>query len=188
MLYYYFGSKRGLFVAVLEQVYEQLRQDQHDIALRMSDPRGALRQLIVHTFDALWRDPDVISLINEENRYRAAHIKSSRVRDLYNPLIETLRYILQRGADEGVFVPGIDPVLVYLSLSSLCYHYISNQYTLAVALGVELGAESRRQLWLNHICDLVIQHCSAPSGNCDVSEPTPLAHRSNKKVGARRVA
>lgn len=195
MLYYYFGSKRGLFVSVLEQTYERLRQDQHDVSLRLGDSRVALAQLVAHTFDALWRDPDLINLLNEENRWRGAHIKSSRrVQDLYNPLIETIRYVLERGAEEGVLRAGIDPVLIYLSLSSLCYHYISNQHTLGVALGLNLGSEEMRRRWLVHITDVVIGSCeirdahSAEAGDGDGRSRKSQAVRGARKVVARSVA
>jgi TetR/AcrR family transcriptional regulator len=57
MLYYYFESKEGLFVAVLERMYERLRNRQKDLALRTSEPVAALEQSIRHTLAALCGDP-----------------------------------------------------------------------------------------------------------------------------------
>jgi TetR/AcrR family transcriptional regulator len=163
MLYYYFKSKEGLFVAVLERMYEKLREQQKDLSVRASDPATALEQLVHHTFHALLDNPDAIRLMNEENRQKGKHIRQSRrIRELYNPLVETIRFILERGRDDGVFRDGIDPAYVYMSLSSLCYHYLSNQYTLQVALGVDLGSERARTKWLAHITELVTTFCSAP--------------------------
>jgi TetR/AcrR family transcriptional regulator len=163
MLYYYFKSKEGLFVAVLERMYESLREQQKDLSVRASDPATALEQLVHHTFHALLGNPDAIRLMNEENRQKGKHIRQSRrIRELYNPLVETIRFILERGRDDGVFRDGIDPAFVYMSLSSLCYHYLSNQYTLQVALGMDLGSERARDRWLAHITELVTNFCSAP--------------------------
>src|ERR1700753_2640089 len=53
MLYHYFGSKEGLFIAVLERTYETLRARQRDFAVRGSDPVEAMRQLVAHTFSAV---------------------------------------------------------------------------------------------------------------------------------------
>src|ERR1700760_3269307 len=64
MLYHYFGSKEGLFVAVLERCYEQFRARQRDLAVRLTDPDAALRQLAEHTFQALLENPQVIALLN----------------------------------------------------------------------------------------------------------------------------
>ncbi len=53
MLYYYFKSKEGLFVAALEQMYQDLREQQKDLSVRASDPVAAMGQLVHHTFYAL---------------------------------------------------------------------------------------------------------------------------------------
>jgi len=60
---------------------------------------------------------------------------------------------------EGVFQPNIDPVNLYLSLSSLSYNYISNQYTLKAAFGIDLMTKTRRAIWLAHITDLILTYC-----------------------------
>jgi len=98
MLYYYFKSKEGLFVAALERMYEGFRDQQRDLSVRASDPLLAMEQLIEHTFAALESNPNAIRLLNEENKHRGKYIrKSKRIRDLYNPLVETLSFILERG-------------------------------------------------------------------------------------------
>ena len=162
MLYYYFKSKEGLFIAALERMYETFRDQQRDLSVRASDPLVAMEQLIEHTFLALENNPNAIRLLNEENKHRAKYIrKSTRIRDLYNPLVETLTFILERGRKDGVFRAGLDASVVYLTLSSLCYHYLSNQYTLEIALGKDLSSASSRKAWLRHVIDLVVQYCVA---------------------------
>ena len=66
---------------------------------------------------------------------------------------------LERGAAQGIFRRDIDPVTLYLSLSSMAYHYISNQYTLRAAFGIDFGSKSRQQEWLDHITDLILAYC-----------------------------
>jgi TetR/AcrR family transcriptional regulator len=160
MLYYYFKSKEGLFIAVLERMYQQLRDQQKDLSVRASDPMLAMRQLVHYTFDALQANPNAIRLMNEENKHRGKYIRrSERMRDLYNPLVETIRFILERGGKEGVFRVGLDPTIVYLSLSSMCYHYLANQYTLEIALDRDLGSAKARKNWLEHVVDMTLLYC-----------------------------
>jgi TetR/AcrR family transcriptional regulator len=160
MLYHYFNSKEGLFIAVLENAYETFRARQRDFAIRGSDPVDAMCRLIDHTFYAFLENQDVIALLNTANLHKGRHIRHSRlIRSLYDPLVDTVREILRRGAAEGVFRPKIDPVNLYLSLSSLSYNYISNQYTLKVAFGIDLMTKSRRAIWLAHITDLILTYC-----------------------------
>lgn len=160
MLYYYFKSKEGLFVAALEQMYQDLRDQQRDLSVRASDPVAAMEQLVHHTFYAFKSNPSAIRLMNEENKHRGKYIrKSGRMRDLYNPLVETIRFVLERGLKDGIFKPGLDPTIVYLTLSSLCYHYLSNQYTLEIALDRELGSDDAQKAWLDHVSGLVLLYC-----------------------------
>lgn len=162
MLYYYFHSKEKLFVAVLERMYERMRHRQEDLPLRTNNPVLALKQLIRHTFQAMRDDPSIIRLINEENKHKAKFLRKSRlVKDLYNPLLETISLILDGGYKEGAFRKGLDPVLVYLTLSSLCYHYLSNQYTLQIALSRDLQSDAAHDKWLAHTIDVILTICTA---------------------------
>ena len=170
MLYYYFHSKEKLFVAVLERMYETLRESQRELSVRTSDPLTAMEQLVRYTFGALESDPAAIRLMNEENKHRGKYLrKSRRVRDLYNPLVETIAFILNRGYKQGVFRSGLDPAIVYLTLSSLCYHYLSNQSTLQIALDRDLESPRARAAWLNHVTSVLLLYC--------VSDPKLIVSR-----------
>jgi TetR/AcrR family transcriptional regulator len=163
MLYYYFGSKENLYVAVLEAAYEKLRKLQGDISMRSQDPVEALATLVERTFTALAEAPEVIPLLNQENMYKGRYIKKSkRLRQLYDPLRDSLTEVLTRGRIAGLFRPDIDPLLLYVSLSSLAYHYLSNQYTLEFALGVQFTSPNARQTWLAHITEMVTAYCKVP--------------------------
>lgn len=169
MLYYYFKSKEGLFVAALERVYQELRDEQKDLSVRDSDPVSALERLIRHTFFAFKNNPSAIRLMNEENKHRGKYIrKSARMRDLYNPLIETLGFILESGHKARLFKPKLDAALVYLTLSSLCYHYLSNRYTLETALDLDLGSERAQAAWLDHVCGIVLLYCLSDPVNASL--------------------
>jgi TetR/AcrR family transcriptional regulator len=81
------------------------------------------------------------------------------MRELYNPLVETIRFVLERGLKDGIFKPGLDPAIICLTLSSLCYHYLSNQYTIEIALDRELGTDDPQEAWLDHVSGLVMLYC-----------------------------
>jgi TetR/AcrR family transcriptional regulator len=159
-LYHYFGSKEGLFVAVLERAYQKLRSHQHDLSISTNDPVRAMRQLIVHTFSAFLANQDLIALLNSENLHKGRHIRKSKIiRSLYDPLIGTIRETLQKGVAEGIFRPKVDPINLYVSLSALAYNVISNQYTLKMALGIDFMSPKYRKVWLAHITELILSFC-----------------------------
>jgi AcrR family transcriptional regulator len=46
MIYYYFGSKEGLYIAVLEDAYRRMRSIESQLHLEDLPPEEALRRLV----------------------------------------------------------------------------------------------------------------------------------------------
>src|SRR6201997_27408 len=63
MLYYYFGSKENLYLAVLEDVYGAMRQTERDLDLTHLEPMQALQRLIEFKFDYYLNNPIVIRIL-----------------------------------------------------------------------------------------------------------------------------
>ncbi|TMG81802.1 MAG: TetR/AcrR family transcriptional regulator [Betaproteobacteria bacterium] len=141
MLYYYYGSKEALFLAVLEASYAQIRSAEHQLDLEHRDPREALKRLVEFTWNYYLEHPEFMTLLNSENLHKGRHVqRSQRVRELHSPLVATLRTILRRGARQGLFRPGVDPVQLYISIAGEGYFYLSNRYTLSRIFGRDLMA------------------------------------------------
>ena len=85
MIYYYFGSKERLFVAVLERAYAGSAHAEQTIEVDHLDPVAAIRRLAELTFDHHESHPDFIRLVSIENIHRAEHIarppRTSRARE-----------------------------------------------------------------------------------------------------------
>jgi len=162
LLYHYFDSKEGLYLAVMERLYEGMRASQHDLSLQGLDPVEGMRQLIRHTFQHFIDEPAVISLMNTENLLRAKHIKrSQKIRRLYNPLIDTIGELVRRGRAEGAFKREVDPVDLYISISALGYFYLANRHTLGFIFGVDLAAPERLAKRHEHIADIILGYLRA---------------------------
>jgi AcrR family transcriptional regulator len=158
-LYYYFGSKEGLFRAVLEHAYENLGAAEQELDLAGLSPENGMRRLVQFTWDYYLAHPEFIRLLNSENLYRGEHVrKSKRVKSLSFPLLSILQDLLARGQVEGRFRRDADPVRIYITIASLGYFYVSNRYTLSRFLGVELMTEAMRTRWAEHISEVVLAH------------------------------
>jgi TetR/AcrR family transcriptional regulator len=178
MLYHYFGSKEDLFIAVLEDAYEAFRARQQRMEIKQADPVEAMKRLIAQTFCAVTENHKFVALLTSENLHKGRHIRRSRaIRPLYNPLIDRIREILQAGAVAGAFRKNLDPILVYVSFSALAYHYVSNQYTLNAALGVDFSSRKNRAAWLAYIIDLMLTYCCVPPSH---SRPHPHPTRRSR--------
>jgi AcrR family transcriptional regulator len=157
LIYYYFQSKEQLFLAVLEQVYAEIRLAEQELQLASLEPARAIRRLVEFTWDYYIRHPEFITLLNSENLHGARHLsQSKRMGATNSPLIETLRGILERGVREGVFRGGIDPVQLYISIASLNYFYLSNHHTLSLVFDRNLMTHRARSERLSHNCEVIL--------------------------------
>jgi AcrR family transcriptional regulator len=130
MIYYYFGSKEALYVAVLEDAYRRVRNTEGDLHLEDLPPMLALRRLVEFTFDHHQGDQDFIRLVMSENIQRGQYLAQSKsVRQVNLAAIETIDKLYQRGVAEGVFRPGLEPLDIHASISALSFFNVSNQYT-----------------------------------------------------------
>lgn len=164
MLYYHFGSKEELFRAVLEDTYARLGAAEQALDLGRADPVEGMRELIRFTWRYYSEHPEFIRLLNTENLHRGEHLKQARkVTRLSSPLLQILADLLERGAKAGQFRAGLDPVLVYLTIASLAYFYLSNRFTLSRFLGRDLMTQGEQRKWLRHITDTVLGQIRAPT-------------------------
>jgi AcrR family transcriptional regulator len=156
MLYYYFGDKDGLFLAVLEHAYEGIRAAELELHLLDAPPVEGVRRLVEFTWRYYLAHPEFLTLLNSENLHRARHLKHSKnIRATNSPLIATLAEILRRGAAEGTFRSGVDALQLYVSIAGLAYFYLSNNHTLSQVFDRDLAAPAAREERLAHMIALV---------------------------------
>jgi AcrR family transcriptional regulator len=130
LVFYYFGSKEGLFVAVLEMAYERIRTSEENLGLDALSPRAAIAKLVEFTFDFDNAHPEFVRLVTIENIHRARHLRRSRkIKAINRPIIQQIARLLARGEKERLFRRGIDPVELHMTLSALCIFSVANRHT-----------------------------------------------------------
>jgi len=130
MIYYYFGSKEGLYLAVLEESYRKMRQIEGELQLDDLEPEQALRTLVEFTFDHHRSNEDYIRLVMNENIERGAYLMQSKtIRELNVPAIQAIERLYARGLKSGVFRAGVDPVDIHASISALSFFNVSNRHS-----------------------------------------------------------
>ena len=133
MIYYYFGSKEGLYIAVLEEAYRRMRAIEADLHLEDLPPEDALRKLVGFTLDYQRAHPEFIRLVMTENIHRGEYLRrSSGIQELNVPAIQGLRSVYERGVEAGVFRAGLDPVDLHMSISALSVFNIANRHTFSL--------------------------------------------------------
>lgn len=140
MIYYYFGSKDGLYRAVLEQAYNGIRTRESQTHLKELPPLEALRRLVEITFDYDEGHPSFIRLIAVENIHYAEHLKKlSSIRGINVSAIATVEEILERGRAAGLFRSDISAFDVHLLISSFCFFRVSNRHTVGTIFKQDLS-------------------------------------------------
>ena len=130
MIYYYFGGKEGLYIAVLEAAYRSIRSIEVTLDLEHQHPEQALRALIAFTFDYQNTHPEFVRLVMNENILNGAYLgRSKEIQQLNATVIDALRDLISRGQHEGVFRRDVDPVDLHMSISALCFFNVANRAT-----------------------------------------------------------
>jgi len=164
MLYYYFGNKEALFLAVLESAYARIRAAETQLSLLDVEPVESVRRLVEFTWNYYLAHPEFLTLLNSENLHRARHLKRSRnVRAMNSPVIETLADVLVRGARTKQFRSGVDALQLYISIAALSYFYLGNNHTLSAVFGRDLATARAKRERLAHMTDVVLGYLRLPA-------------------------
>jgi AcrR family transcriptional regulator len=162
MIYYYFGSKEGLYRAVLEESYRRIRAIESDLELEALPPLKALEQLVRFTFEYENAHEDFIRLVMVENIHRAEHLKSlPDIGRLNSGAIEHLRDICARGAAEGVMRPDVDPLDLHMTISALCLFNVSNRHTMSTIFKLDVTSKAALARRREAVVDLVLRSVAA---------------------------
>jgi AcrR family transcriptional regulator len=162
MIYHYFGDKDGLYLAVLESAYIGIRSSEAELQLTNLDPVEAIEKLVAFTWNYFIEHPEFLSLLATENMHRAKFLKKSkRVLQLHSPQVSMISDVLKRGAEEGVFRRGVDPIYVYISIASLGIFYLSNRWTLSTIFARDLTAQDEIRAWGKHISEVILGYLRA---------------------------
>jgi TetR/AcrR family transcriptional regulator len=184
LLYHHIGNKDRLFTAALEAAYQTIRERQRDFLARQMDPETGVRQL-AHLLMSIWVEhPEYGKLLASENFHGGKHVKRSKlIGEMYQQLVDTLKDLLQRGVEQGLFRPGIDAIDLYISISSLSAYYVAHQHTLNALFHLDVMQPRRLQQRENHIVDMILRYVRRHPDDqteCTRSSPSSAENKSVK--------
>ena len=158
MIYYYYGSKEQLFIAVLERSYSQIRAAEQTIDVAHLDPPAAIRRLAELTFDHHESHPEFSRLVAIENIHRAEHIRAADFAKRNSPAIELIERILERGRSDRTFARDIDAVDVHMMISAFCIFRMANRHTFRAIFDRDLAEPSLRKRYRAMLGDMVVDY------------------------------
>jgi AcrR family transcriptional regulator len=156
MIYYYFGGKEQLYVAVLEQAYGDIRAIEQQLDLKHLSPVEAMRTLAELTFDYHDKHPEFIRLVADENVHNAEHVLDSKqLGGLNSPVLSLIQNILNRGYRDGVFHRKVKAIEVHTLMSALCFYRVSNQATVKAIFGYDMSSPTTRRRQRLFIAEMI---------------------------------
>jgi len=159
MLYYYFGGKEGLYIAVLEEAYRKIRSVEATLDLEHEAPEKALRTLVGFTFDYQSEHPEFVRLVMNENILNGAYIARSKViQRLNNTAISSLERLLVRGQAEGTFRSDVVPIDLHMSISALCFFNVANRATFSTIFKRDMGSPRSLSVRRAQVVDLIARY------------------------------
>jgi AcrR family transcriptional regulator len=159
MIYYYFGSKEGLYLAVLEESYRRMRSLESQAHLDELPPEDALRKVVGNTVDYQWAHPEFIRLVQGENIHRARYLAQSKeIRALNVPAIDALRRVIERGQASGAFRNGIDAVDLHMSISALSVFNVANRHTFGLIFQRDMESPGALVARRDSIIEMIVRY------------------------------
>ncbi len=158
MIYYYFGSKEGLYIAVLEEAYRRIRDIESHLNLEDLPPVEGLSRLVGFTVDYQLANPDFIRLVMTENIHRAEYLAQSKlIHKLNVSVISSIENIYARGVKEGVFRPGLDAIDLHMSISALSFFNVANRHTFSLIFKRDLDSDKAIAARRKSIVEMVVR-------------------------------
>jgi len=165
LINYYFGGKEKLYLAVLEEVYSEIREAEARLDLDHLPPAQAVGAIVEFTYNYYVRHEGFVRLVIAENQARGRHLrKSATMRTLNRPIIDRLSGVIARGQAEGLFRADVDPVEIHKAVAALGMFNITNQYTFGTIFQREMGSKGDVGHRCGIVADLILSYLMNKSG------------------------
>src|SRR5215212_4658263 len=159
LINYYFGSKEKLYIAVLEQVYGEIRDAEAELDLDHLPPLDAVRRIVEFTYNYYLEHEGFVRLVVAENQANGRHLRKSKaMRTLNRPIIDRLARVIERGQAARRFRAGVDPVEIHKAIAALGMFNVTNQFTFGAIFQREMGARGEVAQRRDIVADLIVSY------------------------------
>ncbi|MCY1204771.1 TetR/AcrR family transcriptional regulator [Pseudomonas sp. JG-B] len=157
LIYHYYGSKEGLFVAVLDECSERIMSELVGLEVDDLAPEKAMRTMLNHFFDQYCEDPLLGSLAHEGMHYHNSHqTPRNRFLELAPALIDKFDNILRRGAMSGDFKPDVNSRLLLATAALVTTGWFTNRYSMSTLAGLDTTSEEGMNTWRSYSADFIL--------------------------------
>lgn len=156
LIRYHFGSKLGMFMALLEKDAGPAFDDLDGLVRADMDAAQKLRHHVHGIIKVYFHYPymnRLVAALAVETDSKTARFISER---FSRPLADAQKAILEQGEAEGVF-RKMDPMLFYFSVIGACDHLFNARHSLKYAFGIDDVDDALRRAYASHVTDIVMR-------------------------------
>lgn len=128
MIFYYFGSKQGLYSAMAAASFEEVLHPAVEAgrrALDAGDPVAALREMVGTYFDAMSDHPRFVRFITWEAAAEWSMLNTIDLHEFTDPVRSLIEDILRLGMAQGVFAADLDVETAWQQITgAVVYHFM----------------------------------------------------------------
>lgn len=158
MIYAHFGSKEGLYIAVLDSVYSKLSITEETLLSQSLSPSDTICLYIKHLFHFLKNNPNFIKMVMWENLNEAKYMRMSNASNLKNVSVRVLEKLLRQGIEQGTFKDDINIREVIIAINMFCFSCFSNVYTMTDIMHIDFFNEEDLGRRLEIITDMILNY------------------------------
>ncbi len=148
MVYHYFGSKAGLWQAVLVRQYEKAARVETDLPDKTTISE-ITSELVARYYRFLASDKHFVKILMHENLQEGKFVRKLPVAKTKFPLLQTLEKALNHPDNRHA------PAQLLIDCLALCFFYFSNQATLSTLFGFDLLDPKRIDGRIDHVRKIV---------------------------------
>ena len=151
LLFYYYGSKRGLYQAVVGRAAADLERALAELAIGAGPALDRIRRALEAQFDYLARRPELVTLLSPGNGATGGRTSGTP----FAPAIKRIVVLLAEGQGRGEVRDDVDPHVAAAQALVLMTGYLRHEGLIVV------DEPALRERWRKGAVDLVVNGVAA---------------------------
>lgn len=158
MIYAHYGSKENLYIAVIDELYSRMSEEESELLNRDTGSVEAVNMVIEHYFDFLIKNPGFVKIVMWENLNEASYFNKSSARYMKTTAMELLGEKIRQGIESGVFREDIDVKETVMTINMMCFSSFSNIHTMAQLMQVDFNEQKEQKRRCEHVKEFVMRY------------------------------
>lgn len=158
MIYAHYTNKENLYIAVLDEVYRRMAEEEENLISSHMDCIEAVNKIIEHYFSFLSLNPGFVKIVMWENLNEAVYFKKSKARFMKTTALELLGQKIRQGIETGVFKESIDIEETVMTINMMCFSYFSNIFTMAQLMQINFHEEEEQSRRCGHVKEIIMEY------------------------------